>query len=179
MIAGEDAVRLEINHLFLTHGTSLENAQGRVTDFLERTILVKYGRVQLLPDTSLDGDHPRFEEIMEAGLAKNREVLSGLLTELDNEGIRTLAGLADMPKGYQSKLLHTVAHLLDGFFGIDSAFYNLEEDSHLVSQQLHRQIRQDPSLFYLIDLQGISEVGADDMRTFETPPDEKEGGGTP
>ena len=43
-----------------------------------------------------------------------------------------------------------MAHLLDGFFGIDSQFYNLPEDSHWLGESLRKQIETGPAEFWLV-----------------------------
>lgn len=164
-------MRLAINHLFLTHGTSLADSQQRVRRFLDHSLLVRYATVECLPGRTQRGDQAGFNEALAGGLARNRAALAELLGELEAEGFRTLAELATTPQGYPSKLLHTVAHLADGFFGVDSAFYNLAEDSHLVSAALHQTIRQQPTGFWLVELTGSSEVEDSDpitrLRKFE------------
>ncbi len=52
-----------------------------------------------------------------------------------------------MPQGYKSKMLHVITHFLDGFFGIDTFFYNLEEDSHWVSEELQKKIAEAPTYY--------------------------------
>lgn len=165
-------MRLEINHLFLTPGSSLENSQQRVRRFLDRSQLVRYATVEFLPGCTISGDQTGFDEALEAGLARNRAALDELLSELATEGFRSLAELAATPQGYPSKLLHTVAHLVDGFFGIDSAFYSLAEDSHRVSAALRQKIQQQPKGFWLVELTGSSEVQnrdpVNELRKFES-----------
>ena len=165
-------MRLEINHLFLTPGSSPENSRQRVSRFLDRSQLVRYAAVAFLPSRTISGDQAGFNETLDAGLARNRAALDELLGELAIEGFRDLADLASTPQGYPSKLLHTVAHLVDGFFGIDSAFYNLAEDSHRVSAALRQKIQRQPTGFWLVGLTGSSEVPDGDpvneLRKFES-----------
>ncbi|OIP48857.1 MAG: hypothetical protein COZ12_02830 [Deltaproteobacteria bacterium CG_4_10_14_3_um_filter_60_8] len=164
-------MRLAINHLFLTAGVSRADSRQRVRRFLDRSILVRYATIEFLPGRTIHGDQAGFNKALEAGLARNRVTLAELISELDREGFRSLADLATTPQGYPSKLLHTIAHLVDGFFGIDSAFYNLYEDSHQVSAALRQAIRQQPAGFWLVELTGSSEVPDDDpvtrLRKFE------------
>ena len=56
--------------------------------------------------------------------------LALFLAELREDGLDSLQDLVSIAEGYQSKTIHTVAHLLDGFFGIDSYFFNLADHSH-------------------------------------------------
>src|SRR4030043_54062 len=67
--------------------------------------------------------------------------------------INILKDLQELPQGYKSKILHVITHLLDGFFGIDTYFYNLEEDSHWVSEELKEKIKTNPPIFWLLSLE--------------------------
>jgi hypothetical protein len=58
--------------------------------------------------------------------------------------------LLTLKQGYATKILHTLTHLLDGFIGIDSAFYNLVEDSHWVSGELAEAIRVAGAEYWLV-----------------------------
>jgi len=58
--------------------------------------------------------------------------------------------IQQMGQGYQSKIFHTIAHLLDGFFGIDTLLYNLEDDSHWLSAERRRQIEAAPHTCWLM-----------------------------
>jgi hypothetical protein len=92
-------------------------------------------------------------------LADNRQVLQKLIGELQAAGINDFNDLSAMPQGFQSKIFHTMAHLLDGFFGIDSRFYNLQEDSHWLSASLRRQIEAGPpEEFWLITVVATLEA---------------------
>jgi hypothetical protein len=64
--------------------------------------------------------------------------------------VESLGDLESLPQGYQSKTLHTLTHLLDGFFGIDSHFYNLIEGSHGVSAGLRGKIDSSPGGYMLL-----------------------------
>ncbi len=93
--------------------------------------------------------------MIERYVLENRKVVKEFLNELGTEGYKSLEHIAQVPQGYLSKLVHTVAHLLDGFFGIDSRFYNLEEESHWVSPQLYQQIKLYPGEFWIIEVAGF------------------------
>ena len=105
------------------------------------------------------------------GLLANYQVTGELLKSLRDEGFETLADLQGLEKGYLSKILHTVAHLQDGFIGVDSRFYNLEEDSHNVSRDLRQKILAAPSSYWILRVIGriasASEDPFDALRTFE------------
>ncbi|MEJ2057239.1 MAG: hypothetical protein P8X39_05310, partial [Desulfofustis sp.] len=64
--------------------------------------------------------------------------------------------LIDLNQGYQSKILHIIAHFLDGFIGIDSVFYNLIDDSHWLSDETRDKIEQQPDRFRLLSLKCYS-----------------------
>ena len=59
-----------------------------------------------------------------------------------------------METGHLSNTVHTIAHLLDSFFGIDSCFFNLVEESHWVTDSLKKEIRENPSLYLLVNVKG-------------------------
>ena len=99
---------------------------------------------------SLTAEDPRFPGRLEDALAENSRRVRAFLEELHGEGVDTLMQLETLPQGYQSKTLHTVTHLLDGFFGIDSFFYNLVEGSHGISDELRKKIAAEPAAYMLI-----------------------------
>ncbi|MCF8056814.1 MAG: hypothetical protein K9K37_09255 [Desulfocapsa sp.] len=129
-------------------------AQGceRVTHFLDKSALVTYENISFTPDHSCSASDDMFWAMVDKGLEKNRQSVIGLINELQESGYSTLTELAAMEQGYESKILHTLVHLLDGFIGIDSAFYNLIEDSHLLSTSLRRKIKQRPKHYQLIQI---------------------------
>jgi len=171
-------VPLEARHLLLVEGADRQTAVGLVRRFFARTPLVQYEQIELPDAGTLAGHEPAFQERLTAGLTGNQQVLAGLLVELAEEGVSRLADLQDLGQGYHSKLLHTVAHLLDGFFGIDSHFYNLAEDSHRISDACRTRIAAAPGSFWLVEVIGRSQTpGEDDfarLRKFERDPAEKE-----
>jgi hypothetical protein len=42
---------------------------------------------------------------------------------------------------------------LDGFFGIDTYFFNLEEESHWVSVELQKSMEAAPSAYWLLTIE--------------------------
>ena len=62
----------------------------------------------------------------------------------------SLQDLFFIKQGFESKILHTVTHMLDGFIGVDSAFYNLIEDSHWLSPSLRREITSHMHEYWLV-----------------------------
>jgi hypothetical protein len=83
-------------------------------------------------------------------VASNRTFAGNLIVELEETGITSLKELKDLPQGYPSKVLHTLVHILDGFIGADSAFYNLLEDSHWLSAKLQETIKENPEAYWLV-----------------------------
>ncbi len=155
-------MEFEIEHLFLVPENNWHEASHRVKRFFDHSILVKYASVNFDQHTSISVADHDFWLMLEKGLSKNKEVLTGLLDELAGEGFDSLKNLLSMDQGYQSKLLHTATHLLDGFFGIDSYFFNLAEDSHQVSSKLRNSLQTDPTGFWLVKVCGSSEIPRDD-----------------
>lgn len=162
-------------HLLLTSGSDQADAQARVEHFFARNFLVKYDRVRVLTERTINAGEAGFWGRLEEGVAANRRLVEELLEELRAGGFETVRDLAAMRQGYQSKILHTVTHLLDGFFGVDSVFYNLAEDSHGLSDRLVATIKANPGGFWLVEAEGASTPGhaadqLDLIRQFKTAP---------
>ncbi len=166
-------MRFETEHLFLVPESTWDGASHQVKRFFDRTILVKYASIKTNKNASLPATYDDFWPRLEKGLATNQAVLTGLLDEIVQEGYSNLKDLTTMEQGFQSKLLHTASHLLDGFFGIDSYFFNLVEDSHQVSERLRNSIKNQPQKYWLVEASGATEIPGEDpfshLRTFETP----------
>jgi alanyl-tRNA synthetase len=162
---------LEISHDILVAGPDFESCRKRVIRFFDRTTLIRYDEVLIPENESVNGEEKKFSSRLQEGLAANKKVLGELLENLKAEGFVTLEDLQGLEKGYVSKIFHTIAHLLDGFIGIDSRFYNLEEDSHGISRDLERKIHTAPHNFWMMGVQGrIAPAGEDPfdaLRTFE------------
>ena len=104
-------------------------------------------------------------------MAANRKVLADLLEELKDSGVTEVQHLVSLPQGYASKTLHTIAHLLDGFIGIDSHFYNLVDDSHWLSDQQRRKMEAAPTSYWLLQVEAASLAGdVDQVATLRTTP---------
>lgn len=140
---------------FLVEADSYAKGCKKVMYFLEITALVKYDNFQFSPDLSCSASEQKFWKIIDNGLKNNRQSVAALIEELQNNGYRQLAELTEMKQGYESKMLHILVHLLDGFIGIDSSFYSIIEDSHQISDSLRRKIRESPGKYWL--LQGNTE----------------------
>jgi hypothetical protein len=137
-------------HWMLSAGADFTTARDNVQNFFKKSILLSYDTVGALEHDSCSAEDERFWPELEKGLAGNHLVLREFLNELQAAGCREIDDLATLPLGYPSKVLHLIAHLLDGFIGIDSVFYNLVEDSHWLSAGLRETIRQTPSKYWLI-----------------------------
>jgi hypothetical protein len=149
------------SHLLLTPGTGRDDAQARIDHFFAKNYLVKYDRVTVRTERTINAGEVAFGKRLEAGLAANRRVVGELLDELRAGGFEKLTDLLEMRQGYESKILHITTHLLDGFFGVDSAFYNLAEDSHGLSARLAAAIKANPAGFWLVEAEGVSDADHD------------------
>lgn len=162
---------LEILHDVFLAGSDFAFCSRRVKRFFDRTTLVRYDEVQLLESDSINGSDKNFLPRLNQGLAANQAVAKELLENLREEGFVTLEDIQGLEKGYISKIFHIIAHLFDGFIGIDSRFYNLEEDSHGISRDLQRKVFLAPQNYWLIRVKGrIAPAGEDPLdalRTFE------------
>lgn len=143
-------------HSFLAEADDVQEAMHKVRHFFATTVLVRYDEVLMAEENGWSAADDSFGAELELGVSRNRQLLKELLAELGDEGFADLDRWETMPQGYLSKTVHAAAHMLDGFFGVDSAFYNLIDDSHWVSQPLRARIRQNPSRFWLVKAVGIS-----------------------
>ncbi|MEN8143189.1 MAG: hypothetical protein ABFQ82_06280 [Thermodesulfobacteriota bacterium] len=161
-------------HSLLVRGNDFDNCRARVEKFFARNFLVKYDTVKVITEKSYPAEDPAFWPALEEGLECNRQKVAGLIEELQEAGFDTLSTLASIPQGYETKILHTITHLVDGFFGIDTCFYNLEEDSHGLSEKLAELIRESPANFQLITVACSSGNGNSNLlariRKFEVDP---------
>jgi len=164
-------MKFEVTHTILAMEPDLKKSSAHVLRFLDRTPLVQYDAVRVVADQSCSGADPRFWPWLEQGLANNRQVLQKLTGELRAAGTKEFSDLLVMPQGFQSKIFHTMAHLLDGFFSIDSRFYNLPEDSHWLGASVRRQIEAAPEDFWLVTvvatLESKEHHGIAGLRSFE------------
>lgn len=155
-----DSTKKIVVPAFLVEAESYPKGCKKVIHFLDETALVKYDRIEFSPDLSCSASNYKFWEIVDSGLKKNRQSVVGLIDELQKNGYSKIVELAEMKQGYESKVLHILVHLLDGFIGIDSSFYNLIEDSHQISDSLRRKIEQIPENYQLI------QINAENLWTF-------------
>lgn len=139
-----------VAHIFLAQARTAENACRHVERFLTDNPLLSYDHLQILPEEVNRADEEAFWDTMDEGLLANRSFAHRMISHLEKEGVKDLRQLVDLQQGYATKVLHTLTHLLDGFIGIDSVLYNLVDDSHDVSQNLRRAMRDNPSRYWLI-----------------------------
>lgn len=138
--------------LFLVEADDFTNGCEKVSLFLEKSALVSYERILFEKEYSLAATDDDFFKQVETGLELNRQTICSFADELKTMDFNKLDDLIDMKQGYESKILHTMVHLLDGFIGIDSSFYNMVEDSHQLSERMKMRIADAPENFWLIQI---------------------------
>lgn len=139
-----------VSHYFLVRSRSAELAGQHVERYLAANQLISYAEFFVRSEEVLNGTDAQFARTLEQGLAGNHAFALRMLTHLKEEGVHSLDQLPDLQQGYVTKILHTLTHLLDGFIGIDSVFYNLIEDSHRVSGPLADTLRTAPAEYWLV-----------------------------
>jgi hypothetical protein len=163
------AMDLQNFHELLVQGADFAACRHRVHRFFANNILVRYDSVQVIENESLNGADPEFWKRIAGAEEANRRMVDHLLQELQKEGYEKTADFLTMGQGYLSKTFHIAAHLLDGFFGIDSALYNLEDDSHWLPDSRRRQISAAPGSYWLIKVSARSRDGkADQLSTLRS-----------
>ncbi len=138
-------------HEILAKGSDLNSCKNKTLRFFQNYQLVRYSRI--LIKEFLQPSHPFFWEKIEKAVLKNHHILNELIEELEIEGIKTMKDLQTISQGYKTSMLHTITHLVDGFFGVDTYFYNLEEDSHWISDELKEKIKQNPDHYWLFSIE--------------------------
>jgi hypothetical protein len=139
------------HHLFLAVGDSRMQARQQAAHFMNTTQLVVYESITIIDTEIRAGDSKHFWVEIEKGITANRTFCNALLKELLQEtGLTKLEDLIAIKKGYPSKLLHILTHMLDGFIGTDSVFYNLVEDSHWLTEPLRSAIQKNPASYWLV-----------------------------
>lgn len=137
-------------HLFLASGNSLAQARHQAAHFMETTQLVVYQSTTIKDEEILSATSQYFWKRIETGIDANQVFCRALLKELQETGLTEIEDLLALQLGYPSKILHILTHMLDGFFGIDSVFYNLVEESHWLSDPLRTTIGQNPENYWLV-----------------------------
>lgn len=150
-------------HKLLLAGNSYENCTQQVHKFFDLTSLVIYDCIEAMEVKSSSGLDVDFVDTIHAAEQRNHQTVQELIEELSKSGILKTHDFHNIEQGYLSKTLHVLSHLLDGFIGIDSFFYNLLDDSHWLSESTARLIQKDPAHYWLIHIDCFSatpeEVG--------------------
>jgi hypothetical protein len=152
-------VILNIEHDILVSGPDLSTCENHVRRYFEKSQLVHYDSIEFDPSHCINATEPGFMEQVDEGIVSNRQVLSELLNKLTNEGCTKLEDILELPQGFQSKLLHTMSHLLDGFFGIDTKFYDIDEISHWITDNRREQLARSPGTCWLLRVKARSVYG--------------------
>ena len=160
-----------VTHGLLVNGTDLDYCAGRVMDFFARTPLVRYDRIDVDRPRCRAGGSAEFDHLLREYLRINRERTAILVNDLAAEGFAALDDLIRLPQGYPSKLLHTLAHFCDGFFGIDAAFYDLDESSCQLGPARRQWLEAHPGQCWLITVQArVVDDGLARLRRAGIPP---------
>jgi hypothetical protein len=162
---------LEVSLDVLVASEDFVSCRHRVSRFFDRTMLIRFDEVRVDEKESINAADQAFWPRLDEGVSANRKIVGELVASMQEEGVATFEDLQKLEQGYLTKILHTIAHLLDGFIGIDSRFYSLEEDSHAISKALRRQITAEPQQFWIVRVVGkigtASQDPLDALRTFE------------
>ena len=150
---------LSIEHILLVSGPDLLTCSEHVKWFFKKSQLVRYDSITVDQENSVQGTDPLFEELLELSIARNRETLGELLAKLQNEGCSEMHDLLTLPQGFPSKILHTMCHLLDGFFGVDSYFFDIDEDSNWLTENRKQLVKESPETCWLIRIHAKSFYG--------------------
>jgi len=149
------------DHKILLSGESPDHCKKQVLSFFNRTTLVLYDSIQVIEEKSSSGLDASFLQNISRAQELNRIEARRLVEELKETGLRSIDSLLHIHQGYESKLLHILSHMLDGFIGIDSHFYNLIDDSHWLTEKTSRAIRENPGKYWLLHLHCFAATGAD------------------
>jgi hypothetical protein len=141
---------LFVDHDMLVSGPDLATCERHARLFFAKSQLVHYDSVEIDRQHSANGTDPRFDELLRGAIVENRRILRDLLAKLQDEGCATLEDVLELPQGFKSKLLHTISHLLDGFFGIDSRFFDIDEMSHWLTEERQRLLAEHPEQCWLL-----------------------------
>ncbi len=147
-------MNIEIVHEFLVKDDAVSDCCRRVKCFLDKNLLLRYQEVEIDPALCVSGINDTFWPRIKTAIATNHEILAKFLAELEENGFNRTADFIDMEQGFVSKTLHTVVHLLDGFIGIDSAFYSLVDDSHWLDRKRKERIEKNPGKYHLVRAKG-------------------------
>lgn len=151
---------LNIEHDILVTAPDLETAEHHIRLFFDKSQLVHYDSIEIDYANCANGSDNRFIQLITSGIDGNREILGKLLDKLKEEGgCENLDDILNLPQGFQSKLLHTMSHLLDGFFGVDTRFYDIDEISHWLTENRKKQIDESPESCWILRVKAQSVYG--------------------
>lgn len=139
-------------HKILVTGDSFDSCSEQVRKFFNLTSLVIYDCIEVKPEQSFAGIDAGFPEALTGAVAENEKVVKALIGDLQKTGLHSVSDLRNLKQGYPSKVLHIIAHFLDGFVGIDSYFYNLPDDSHWISAETTKDLDHSPGKYWLIHI---------------------------
>ena len=148
-------------HKILLSGASFKHCSDRAHSFFDRTTLVIYDTIQVVEEKSSSGLDDSFWQDLSQAEARNRALVNDLIDELKKSGLQSIDALLTTQQGYESKLLHILSHMLDGFIGIDSYFYNLIDDSHWLPEATATTIRQRAGEYWLLHLDCFASTTAE------------------
>ncbi len=143
-------------HTLLVQSNDRQDAEQHVLRFFATNQLVRYNSVDIDSHGVVNAEDKAFFSTIEAGLRANNRALENLLRELQAEGGANLQAWPSLQQGYVTKLLHTIVHFLDGFFGVDSALYNLVENSHQVTAVLQKRMQDNPRNYWIVPVIGTA-----------------------
>ena len=139
-------------HKLLLAGDSFEHCSAQVHKFFDLTSLVIYDCIEVIETQSISGLDAAFFDHIANAEAKNRTTVQELINELVKAKINRTVDFQDIEQGYLSKTLHILSHLLDGFIGVDSYFYNLIDDSHWLPSATAKAIHDNPNQYWLLHI---------------------------
>lgn len=145
-------------HNILLGGESFTHCSLQIHKFFDLTSLVIYDCIEIRKQQSVSGLDAGFMKCLDQAQKKNSEIAEHLVAEISQAGIAKTEDLINIKQGYLSKTLHILTHLLDGFFGIDSHFYNLLDDSHWLSPETRQLIAQNPEHYWLLHVDGFAST---------------------
>lgn len=151
-------MRLEAAHDLLVVGPDFEKSREYLRRFFAKTTLLRYDTVDMQEDESMSASGTDFWVRVDEGIARNRQGIEGLIGELKQLGFHSLEDILHIKQGFQSKIFHTAAHLLDGFIGIDTSFYSFAHDSHWLTEKQRDEIKGSPQDYWLVRVKGIVTV---------------------
>ncbi|MBA3014675.1 MAG: hypothetical protein KKD63_04570 [Proteobacteria bacterium] len=137
-------------HWLMCEADDFAAARSHILKFFSNSMLLHYDAVLAVEESSCSADNEVFWTVLDQGVSDNYKILQGFIGDIQGEGCQQIADVTTLAKGYPSKLLHIIAHFVDGFIGIDSVFYNLIEDSHWLSEGLRETIQRSPGRYWLV-----------------------------